>query len=89
MPERAARIHGEIVEAITDRAVCLECIAAKVGGPIGAVDDALVSIERVIQLSVMPRSRCADCGATRVTFAIYDRPARRTGPAGGRSNLTQ
>ena len=59
---------------ITERPLCLQCIADKVGLPIAAVDEALTVIGRVVQIFVVPRSPCSHCREIWVTFSIGARP---------------
>ena len=67
-------IPALISSLITERPLCLECIANKVDLSIMAVDEALTVIARVMQISAVPDSPCLHCRELRITFCIGGRP---------------
>jgi len=62
-----------ITALITDRPLCLECIAKASFISLEAVKTALTVIQRALEVHRQDTARCRACGEARIVFSV-DRP---------------
>jgi hypothetical protein len=75
-PRSEGSIAALVTTLITERPLCLDCIATKALATSGVAAAILVKIERVGQLHRHTTERCRACGVIGVVFSV-ERPTPR------------